>query len=92
MSSNRLDSPAGYRRAFDAGANAGRRVPTTGRRRGTNNPDLAKEQEERLRRIQHEKKAQYKASAKAKEREKVARQLEKEERSYASTLIAIQLI
>ena len=46
------------------------------------NPDLALEQEKRLQRIQQEKKAQYKASAKAKEQEKVARQLEKEERSY----------
>jgi hypothetical protein len=46
------------------------------------NPDLAKEQEQRLQQIQQEKKAQYKANAKAKEQEKIARQLEKEERSY----------
>jgi hypothetical protein len=46
------------------------------------NPDLAKEQEQRLQQIQQEKKAQYKACAKAKEQEKIARQLEKDERSY----------
>ena len=46
------------------------------------NPDLAKEQSIRLRQIQQEKKAQYKACAKAKEQEQLRRQQEKEERSY----------
>lgn len=45
-------------------------------------PDLAKEQEQRLREIQAEKKEQYRAEQKAKRLEELERAREKEERSY----------